>query len=204
LHSDIDTIQRIDILRSLQLGEFDILVGINLLREGLDLPEVSLVAILDADKEGFLRSRSALIQTIGRAARNSNGEAILYADRMTDSMREAISLTERRRMMQIAYNQEHGITPQTVMKNVADILGRLRSESAPEPSNRLHGVSSLEDSLPDDLNLEMARVEKAMLAAARDLQFEEAAVLRDYLQTLHRQGLAADLDGLTSDPAPVN
>jgi excinuclease ABC subunit B len=204
LHSDIDTIQRIEILRSLRLGEFDILVGINLLREGLDLPEVSLVAILDADKEGFLRSRSALIQTIGRAARNSNGEAILYADRMTDSMREAISLTERRRMMQIAYNQEHGITPQTVMKNVADILGRLRSESAPEPSNRLHGVSSLEDSLPDDLNLEMARVEKAMLAAARDLQFEEAAVLRDYLQTLHRQGLAADLDGLTSDPAPVN
>ena len=204
LHSDIDTIQRIEILRSLRLGEFDVLVGINLLREGLALPEVSLVAILDADKEGFLRSRSALIQTIGRAARNSNGEAVLYADRMTDSMREAISLTERRRMMQLAYNEEHGITPQTVMKNVADILGRLRSESAPEPSNKVHGVSSLEGSLPDDLNLEMARVEKAMLAAARDLQFEEAAVLRDYLQTLHRQGLAADLDGLTSDPAPVN
>jgi excinuclease ABC subunit B len=204
LHSDIDTIQRIEILRSLRLGEFDVLVGINLLREGLDLPEVSLVAILDADKEGFLRSRSALIQTIGRAARNSNGEAVLYADRMTDSMREAISLTERRRMMQYAYNEEHGITPQTVMKNVADILGRLRSESAPEPSNKVHGVSSLEGSLPDDLNLEMARVEKAMLLAARDLQFEEAAVLRDYLQTLHRQGLAADLDGLTSDPAPVN
>jgi excinuclease ABC subunit B len=204
LHSDIDTIQRIEILRSLRLGEFDILVGINLLREGLDLPEVSLVAILDADKEGFLRSRSALIQTIGRAARNSNGEAILYADRMTDSMREAISLTERRRMMQLAYNEEHGITPQTVMKNVADILGRLRSESTPEPSNKVHGISSLEGSLPDDLNLEMARVEKAMLAAARDLQFEEAAVLRDYLQTLHRQGLNADLDGLTSDPAPVN
>ncbi|MGA2293738.1 MAG: excinuclease ABC subunit UvrB [Acidimicrobiales bacterium] len=204
LHSDIDTIQRIEILRSLRLGEFDVLVGINLLREGLDLPEVSLVAILDADKEGFLRSRSALIQTIGRAARNSNGEAVLYADRMTDSMREAISLTERRRMMQLVYNEEHGITPQTVMKNVADILGRLRSESAPEPSNKLHGVSSLEGSLPDDLNLEMARVEKAMLAAARDLQFEEAAVLRDYLQTLHRQGLASDLDGLVSDPAPVN
>ena len=204
LHSDIDTIQRIEILRSLRLGEFDILVGINLLREGLDLPEVSLVAILDADKEGFLRSRSALIQTIGRAARNSNGEAILYADRMTDSMREAISLTERRRMMQLAYNEEHGITPQTVMKNVADILGRLRSESTPEPTNKVHGISSLEGSLPDDLNLEMARVEKAMLAAARDLQFEEAAVLRDYLQTLHRQGLNADLDGLTSDPAPVN
>jgi excinuclease ABC subunit B len=204
LHSDIDTIQRIEILRSLRLGEFDILVGINLLREGLDLPEVSLVAILDADKEGFLRSRSALIQTIGRAARNSNGEAILYADRMTDSMREAISLTERRRMMQLAYNAEHGITPQTVMKNVADILGRLRSETAVEPLNRVHGISSLEDRLPDDLNLEIARVEKAMLAAARDLLFEEAAVLRDYLQTLHRQGLEADLEGMTMDQSPVN
>jgi excinuclease ABC subunit B len=204
LHSDIDTIQRIEILRSLRLGEFDILVGINLLREGLDLPEVSLVAILDADKEGFLRSRSALIQTIGRAARNSNGEAIMYADRMTDSMREAISLTERRRMMQTAYNAEHGITPQTVMKNVADILGRLRSETAVEPLNKVHGISSLEDRLPDDLNLEIARVEKAMLAAARDLLFEEAAVLRDYLQTLHRQGLEADLEGLTMDQFPVN
>jgi excinuclease ABC subunit B len=204
LHSDIDTIQRIEILRSLRLGEFDILVGINLLREGLDLPEVSLVAILDADKEGFLRSRSALIQTIGRAARNSNGEAILYADRMTDSMREAISLTERRRMMQLAYNAEHGITPQTVMKNVADILGRLRSETAVEPLNKVHGISSLEDRLPDDLNLEIARVEKAMLAAARDLLFEEAAVLRDYLQTLHRQGLEADLEGMTMDQSPVN
>jgi excinuclease ABC subunit B len=197
LHSDIDTIQRIEILRSLRLGEFDILVGINLLREGLDLPEVSLVAILDADKEGFLRSRSALIQTIGRAARNSNGEAILYADRITDSMREAISLTERRRMMQSAYNDEHGITPMTVMKNVADILGRLRSESAPEPSNKIHGISSLEERLPDDLNLEIARVEKAMLAAARDLHFEEAAMLRDYLQTLQRQGLVSAFDDLT-------
>ena len=204
LHSDIDTIQRIEILRSLRLGEFDVLVGINLLREGLDLPEVSLVAILDADKEGFLRSRSALIQTIGRAARNSNGEAVLYADRMTDSMREAISLTERRRMMQVAYNEEHGITPQTVMKNVADILGRLRSESAPEPTNKLHGISALEDRLPDDLNLEIARVETAMLAAARDLLFEEAAVLRDYLQTLQRQGFAAELDGLALDPSPVS
>ncbi|MGD0054276.1 MAG: excinuclease ABC subunit UvrB [Acidimicrobiales bacterium] len=204
LHSDIDTIQRIEILRSLRLGEFDVLVGINLLREGLDLPEVSLVAILDADKEGFLRSRSALIQTIGRAARNSNGEAVLYADHITDSMRQAISLTERRRMMQVAYNEEHGITPQTVMKNVADILGRLRSESAREPTNTLHGITSLEDRLPDDLNLEIARVEKAMLAAARDLQFEEAAVLRDYLQTLQRQGFAGELDGLALDPSPVS
>jgi excinuclease ABC subunit B len=199
LHSDIDTIQRIEILRSLRLGEFDILVGINLLREGLDLPEVSLVVILDADKEGFLRSRSALIQTIGRAARNSNGEAVLYADRVTDSMREAISLTERRRILQIAYNTEHGIEPKTVMKNVADILGRLRSESAPEPSNRSHGISSLEDSLPDDLNIEIARVEKAMLGAAAELRFEEAAALRDYLHNLQRQGLDTTLVGLTID-----
>jgi excinuclease ABC subunit B len=199
LHSDIDTIQRIEILRSLRLGEFDILVGINLLREGLDLPEVSLVAILDADKEGFLRSRSALIQTIGRCARNSNGEAVLYADRMTDSMREAISLTERRRLLQSTYNKEHGIEPQTVMKNVADILGRLRSESAPEPTNRSHGISSLEGALPDDLNIELARVEKAMLTAAAELRFEEAAALRDYLHTLQRQGLDSAIDGLSLD-----
>jgi excinuclease ABC subunit B len=199
LHSDIDTIQRIEILRSLRLGEFDILVGINLLREGLDLPEVSLVAILDADKEGFLRSRSALIQTIGRAARNSNGQAILYADRMTDSMRAAISLTERRRLLQIEYNKEHGIEPTTVMKNVADILGRLRSETMPEPANKVHGVSSLEDMLPDDLSLEIARVEKAMLVAAGELRFEEAAALRDILHSLQRQGMISSLDELALD-----
>jgi excinuclease ABC subunit B len=199
LHSDIDTIQRIEILRSLRLGEFDILVGINLLREGLDLPEVSLVAILDADKEGFLRSRSALIQTIGRAARNSNGQAILYADRMTDSMRAAISLTERRRLLQIEYNKEHGIEPTTVMKNVADILGRLRSETMPEPANKVHGVSSLEDMLPDDLSLEIARVEKAMLLAAGELRFEEAAALRDILHSLQRQGMISSLDELALD-----
>jgi excinuclease ABC subunit B len=199
LHSDIDTIQRIEILRSLRLGEFDILVGINLLREGLDLPEVSLVAILDADKEGFLRSRSALIQTIGRAARNSNGQAILYADRMTDSMRAAISMTERRRMLQIEYNKERGIEPTTVMKNVADILGRLRSESMPEPANKVHGVSSLEDMLPDDLSLEIARVEKAMLVAAGELRFEEAAAFRDILHSLQRQGMISSLDELVLD-----
>ncbi len=192
LHSDIDTIQRIEILRSLRLGEFDILVGINLLREGLDLPEVSLVAILDADKEGFLRSRSALIQTIGRAARNANGEAILYADRITDSMREAISTTERRRRAQIAYNEERGIIPTTVTKNVADILGRLRSESAHQPANKVHGISSLETLQSDDLALEIARVEDAMLQAAGDLRFEEAAALRDYLHSLQLQGLNVD------------
>jgi excinuclease ABC subunit B len=199
LHSDIDTIQRIEILRSLRLGEFDILVGINLLREGLDLPEVSLVAILDADKEGFLRSRSALIQTIGRAARNSNGEAILYADRVTGSMREAISTTERRRLIQSAYNEAHGVVPQTIMKNVADILGRLRSETPIEPANKSHGVSSLEAMMPDDLSLEVARVEKAMLVAASELRFEEAAALRDILHTLQRQGRVSSLDDLLID-----
>jgi excinuclease ABC subunit B len=203
LHSDIDTIQRIEILRSLRLGEFDILVGINLLREGLDLPEVSLVAILDADKEGFLRSRSALTQTIGRAARNANGEAILYADRMTDSMRASISLTERRRQVQIAYNEEHGIEPKTVTKNVADILNRLRSESPREVTAKQHGISSLEEFLPDDLSLEIARVEEAMLKSASELRFEEAAVLRDALQTLQRQ-MVAPAKGLTDEAEPVD
>jgi excinuclease ABC subunit B len=203
LHSDIDTIQRIEILRSLRLGEFDILVGINLLREGLDLPEVSLVAILDADKEGFLRSRSALIQTIGRAARNSSGQAILYADQMTDSMRSAISLTERRRLLQKAYNEEHGIEPQSVMKNVADILNRLRSESPREVTSKLHGISSLDDFLPDDLSLEIARVEEAMLLAASELRFEEAAVLRDTLQNLQRQAVSTS-DGLIHVEEPVD
>ncbi len=203
LHSDIDTIQRIEILRSLRLGEFDVLVGINLLREGLDLPEVSLVAILDADKEGFLRSRSALIQTIGRAARNANGEAVLYADKITDSMRSAISLTERRRHAQIAYNEEHGIEPQTVTKNVADILNRLRSESPREVTAKQHGISSLEEFLPDDLSLEIARVEEAMLKAASDLRFEEAAVLRDALQTLQRQ-MIAPVPSLGDEVEPVD
>jgi excinuclease ABC subunit B len=203
LHSDIDTIQRIEILRSLRLGEFDILVGINLLREGLDLPEVSLVAILDADKEGFLRSRSALIQTIGRAARNSNGRAVLYADRVTDSMRAAISLTERRRLLQVAYNEEHGIEPQTVMKNVADILNRLRSEPAREVTSKVHGISSLDDFLPDDLSLEIARVEEAMLVAASELRFEEAAVLRDALQNLQRQVTSPSV-GLVREDEPVD
>jgi len=182
LHSDIDTIQRIEILRSLRLGEFDVLVGINLLREGLDLPEVSLVAILDADKEGFLRSRSALIQTIGRAARNANGEAILYADRITDSMRDAISVTERRRAVQIAYNEEHGIVPTTVSKAVADILGRLRGGTSTSGSDSPRRLE-LSD---QELQHEVARLTKAMLEAAEEMRFEEAASLRDEIHSLQR------------------
>jgi excinuclease ABC subunit B len=186
LHSDVDTIQRVEILRSLRLGEFDILIGINLLREGLDLPEVSLVAILDADKEGFLRSRSALIQTIGRAARNANGHAVLYADKMTDSMREAIGVTQRRRLMQIEHNKAHGIEPKTVTKNVADILGRLRASDSPTATHK-EPISAMEAPAPDDLAIEIARVESAMLVAASELRFEEAALLRDTLQNLERQ-----------------
>jgi excinuclease ABC subunit B len=189
LHSDIDTIERIEILRSLRLGEFDVLVGINLLREGLDLPEVSLVAILDADKEGFLRSRSALIQTIGRAARNANGEAVLYADRITDSMREAISTTDRRRAAQIIHNEAHGISPVSVSKNVADILGRLRS--APTRISPAERVALRPDAVLDDVAAEIDRLEAEMLRAAADLRFEEAAALRDLLQVLQAQ-LAAD------------
>ena len=184
LHSDIDTIQRIEILRSLRLGEFDVLVGINLLREGLDLPEVSLVAILDADKEGFLRSRSALIQTIGRAARNANGEAILYADRITDSMRDAISVTERRRAVQIAYNQANGIVPRTVSKAVADILGRLRSGSSATGSDSPRRLE-LSD---QELEREVERLTKSMLEAAEEMRFEEAAALRDEIHSLQRIG----------------
>ncbi len=184
LHSDIDTIQRIEILRSLRLGEFDVLVGINLLREGLDLPEVSLVAILDADKEGFLRSRSALIQTIGRAARNANGEAILYADRITDSMRDAISVTERRRAVQIAYNEANGIVPRTVSKAVADILGRLRSGSSATGSDSPRRLE-LSD---QELEREVERLTKSMLEAAEEMRFEEAAALRDEIHSLQRIG----------------
>jgi len=184
LHSDIDTIQRIEILRALRLGEFDVLVGINLLREGLDLPEVSLVAILDADKEGFLRSRSALIQTIGRAARNANGEAILYADRITDSMREAIAVTERRRAVQIAHNEANGISPTTVTKAVADILSRLRSSPTPVDSAK----SPARQMSDGEIVAEIERLEAEMLQAASDLRFEEAAALRDVIHSLQRSG----------------
>ena len=189
LHSDIDTIERIEILRDLRLGVFDVLVGINLLREGLDLPEVSLVVILDADKEGFLRSRSALIQTMGRAARNVRGRAVLYADSITDSMRAAISTTQRRRAIQETYNDEHGIDPVSVTKAVTDILGRLRSKSGAEKTtSRSRPVaptpSAAMVAAGDDPHALAAALEAAMLKAADELKFEEAAMLRDELHTL--------------------
>ncbi|MGC8472017.1 MAG: excinuclease ABC subunit UvrB [Acidimicrobiales bacterium] len=211
LHSDIDTITRVEILRELRLGTIDVLIGINLLREGLDLPEVSLVAILDADKEGFLRSASSLIQTMGRAARNVDGAVVLYADTITDSMREAVSTTQRRRQLQLAYNAEHGIDPQTIRKAVTDILERLRGSG--EGTSRAKrsradvrsgkaartvrtraavggggwapGTGSPE--LSPELAELAADLEREMLAAAADLRFEEAALLRDELASIREQ-----------------
>jgi excinuclease ABC subunit B len=191
LHSNIDTIQRIEILRDLRLGEFDVLVGINLLREGLDLPEVSLVAILDADKEGFLRSETSLIQTIGRAARNVDGQVTMYADQFTDSMRRAISETHRRRALQQQYNIEHGIDPQTIRKAVTDILASLRgTEGAPTPgrdrrSRRHDRVRSDLAELPkDELGRLILTLEEEMHEAAAELRFEYAARLRDEINDL--------------------
>jgi excinuclease ABC subunit B len=194
LHSNIDTIERIEILRDLRLGEFDVLVGINLLREGLDLPEVSLVAILDADKEGFLRSETSLIQTIGRAARNVDGQVIMYADKVTDSMQRAISETHRRRKLQIAYNAEHGINPATIRKAVTDILAHLRpAQGAPVPGSdrrsRAHDkVRSDFAELPrDELSRLIQTLEDEMHEAAADLRFEYAARLRDEVNDLKRE-----------------
>jgi excinuclease ABC subunit B len=185
LHSDIKTIERMQILRDLRLGEFDVLVGINLLREGLDLPEVSLVAILDADKEGFLRAERSLIQTIGRAARNANGEVIMYADTITESMRRAIDETERRRQIQIAYNKQHGITPQTVRKKVRDVIEATKvAENAPvyETAERVGKMTKKERQRL------IAQLEKEMKAAARELEFERAAELRDMIIELKAEG----------------
>ena len=196
LHSEIDTIERIEILRDLRLGEFDVLVGINLLREGLDLPEVSLVAILDADKEGFLRSQTSLIQTIGRAARNVDGQVIMYADNVTKSMRRAIDETNRRRGLQQSYNAEHGINPQTIRKAVTDILLVLRGQEAgaPVPEKLASGRARAEEQarrdlaeLPeDDLNRLIHSLELEMQEAAEDLRFEYAARLRDEIRELRR------------------
>ena len=199
LHSEVDTLERVEILRGLRLGEFDVLVGINLLREGLDLPEVSLVAILDADKEGFLRSDTSLIQMIGRAARNVEGQVVMYADQMTDSMRRAISETNRRRKKQLEYNAEHGIDPQTVRKKVTDILEMLRGadgESAASGRGRRgrgrgrtqrSKVFDLADVPPDDLGRLIQSLQDEMHEAATDLRFEEAARLRDEINELKRE-----------------
>ncbi|MDL9997269.1 excinuclease ABC subunit UvrB [Variovorax sp. J22P240] len=188
LHSDVDTVERVEILRDLRLGTFDVLVGINLLREGLDIPEVSLVAILDADKEGFLRAERSLIQTIGRAARNLNGKAILYADRMTDSMKKAIDETERRRARQIAHNEAHGITPRSIVKQVRDLIDGVYSEkSGKEAAKRDLERAKVEDMSEKDIAREIKRLEKTMLEHARNLEFEKAARVRDQLALLREQ-----------------
>ncbi|MDH5536336.1 MAG: excinuclease ABC subunit UvrB, partial [Betaproteobacteria bacterium] len=188
LHSDIDTVERVEIIRDLRLGEFDVLVGINLLREGLDIPEVSLVAILDADKEGFLRSERSLIQTIGRAARHINGTAILYADSVTESMKRAIGETERRRAKQLAYNEARGITPKGVMKRIKDIIdGVYDHDIARQELKAAQNEARYEAMDEKGLTREVKRLEKEMLGAARNLEFERAADLRDQLKALKQR-----------------
>jgi excinuclease ABC subunit B len=192
LHSEIDTLERIQIIRELRLGEYDVLVGVNLLREGLDLPEVSLVAVLDADKEGFLRGRTSLIQTIGRAARNVNGKVLLYADKVTQAIQEAMDETNRRRAIQLAYNEEHGITPETIVKGVSDIAEFLSLESPTVPSSkRRRGRKDVEGMAPNELEKLIIELEEEMFAAAEELRFEYAAKLRDEIKDLRRELVAA-------------
>ena len=188
LHSDVDTVERVEILRDLRLGTFDVLVGINLLREGLDIPEVSLVAILDADKEGFLRAERSLIQTIGRAARNVNGKAILYADRITESMKKAIGETERRRAKQIAFNEENGITPRGVVKRIRDLIDGVYSDKPGRDDAKLIAEGAEVEAMSEkDLSKRITQLEKQMLEHARNLEFEKAARLRDQLAQLKEQ-----------------
>jgi len=190
LHADVETLERVKILRDLRKGEFDVLVGVNLLREGLDLPEVSLVAILDADKEGYLRSEGSLIQTIGRAARHVEGRAILYADRTTDSMAKALAETNRRRALQEAYNTEHGITPESITRAIDDLLGTpLAADYSTVPLEEEEAEEIFEDQ--EALVAEIARLDRAMRAAAEKLDFEEAAALRDRIRFLERKGVFA-------------
>jgi excinuclease ABC subunit B len=191
LHSEIDTLERIQIVRDLRLGEYDVLVGVNLLREGLDLPEVSLVAILDADKEGFLRGETSLVQTIGRAARNVNGRVLMYADKETDAMRAAMSETDRRRAIQVAYNEEHGITPTTVRKGISEMSELLAMEDR-APARKRRKRTERWDS-PEELEKTIVALEEEMLMAADDLRFEEAGRIRDELRELRR-----DLVGMTA------
>src|SRR5438132_7027796 len=187
LHSEIDTLERIQIIRALRLGEFDVLVGVNLLREGLDLPEVSLVCIIDADKEGFLRGETSLIQTIGRAARNVRGRVIMYADKESAAMRKAIEETDRRRAIQLAYNEEHGITPETVQKGISDITDFLALESKVPTRGRRTRVRESEGMTPEEISRTIVELEEEMLLAADDLRFEYAAKLRDEIKSLRRE-----------------
>jgi len=192
LHSDVETVERVEILRDLRLGAFDVLVGINLLREGIDIPEVSLVAILDADKEGFLRSERSLIQTIGRSARNLNGRAILYADRITDSMKRAIDETERRRNQQIAFNVENNITPRSVVKRIKDLIDGVYSEKSGKEAERFEMQKALvEDMSEKDVAREIKRLEKLMIEHAKNLEFEKAARVRDQLSQIKAQAFGA-------------
>ncbi|MFP5472667.1 MAG: helicase-related protein, partial [Gammaproteobacteria bacterium] len=192
LHSDVDTVERVEIIRDLRLGSFDVLVGINLLREGLDIPEVSLVAILDADKEGFLRAERSLIQTIGRAARNLHGKAILYADIITASMNKAIGETQRRRERQIAFNEANGIVPRSIVKQVRELIDGVYGEkSAKEAGKREVERARVEDMSERDVAKEIKRLEKQMLEHARNLEFEKAARVRDQLALLREQAFGA-------------
>ena len=190
LHSEVDTLDRIRIIRELRLGEYDVLVGVNLLREGLDLPEVSLVAILDADKEGFLRGQTALIQTIGRAARNVNGKVVMYADKLTEAIKGAVDETNRRREIQLHYNEEHGITPESIVKGVSDIAEFLALESPTVPGRRRRG-RKVEGMQPDEIEKLVVSLEEEMYAAAEELRFEYAAKLRDEIKELRRELQAA-------------
>jgi excinuclease ABC subunit B len=191
LHSEIDTLERIQIIRELRLGEYDVLVGVNLLREGLDLPEVSLVAIIDADKEGFLRGQTALIQTIGRAARNVNGKVVMYADKLTEAIKGAVDETNRRRDIQLRYNEEHGITPESIIKGVSDIAEFLSLESPTVPGRRRRGRRQVEGMRPEEIEKLVVSLEEEMYAAAEELRFEYAAKLRDEIKELRRELLAA-------------
>jgi excinuclease ABC subunit B len=187
LHSDIKTLERIQIIRELRLGEYDALIGVNLLREGLDLPEVSLVAVLDADKEGFLRGKTALVQTIGRAARNIGGKVLLYGDKITEAIKFAVEETDRRRAIQVAYNEEHGTVPVQIVKGVSDIAEFLSLEQAHVPGKRRRGAAKVEGLGREELERLAIELEEEMFAAAEELRFEYAAKLRDEIKDIRRE-----------------